>query len=124
VAGVYFSGNAPTSVGLLLFGGTSNLTVYYRAGAAGWGPTFAGCPAVLWEPLIQVNDASFGILTNGFSFKISGTTNIPIVVEGCTDLATGAWVPLQTASLTNGFLEFSDPGWTNYAARFYRVRSP
>jgi hypothetical protein len=71
-----------------------------------------------------VNSPSFGLRANGFGFRITGTTNIPIVVEGSADLASGAWVWLQTASLTNGFFDFTDPGWTNQAARFYRVRSP
>jgi len=36
----------------------------------------------------------------------------------------GAWVPLLSANLTNGLLHFADPQWTNYPARFYRLRSP
>jgi hypothetical protein len=63
-------------------------------------------------------------LTNGFGFNLTGTTNIPIVVEACTNLANSAWSPLQTCTLTNGSLYFSDPQWTNYPARFYRFRSP
>jgi hypothetical protein len=124
LAGVYFRGNAPTSVAPSVFYYASNATVYYRAGTLGWASTFAGAPAVLWEPLIPVNDASFAVRANGFGFRITGTTNIPIMVEGCTDLAGGPWIWLQTASLTNGFFDFTDLGWTNHAARFYRVRSP
>jgi len=26
--------------------------------------------------------------------------------------------------LTNGSIPFGDPQWTNYPARFYRIRSP
>jgi len=33
-------------------------------------------------------------------------------------------VALQTLTITNGSVAFSDPAWTNYPTRFYRVRSP
>ena len=32
--------------------------------------------------------------------------------------------PLQTNTLSSDSLYFSDPQWTNYPARFYRLRSP
>jgi hypothetical protein len=123
LAGVFVKGNAPTSVGLYVFD-NANVTVYYRPGTIGWGSTFAGRPAVLWDPLIPVKHPNFGVRANRFGFRITGTANIPIVVEGSTDLVGGAWVPLQAAGLTNGWFDFTDPGWTNHAARFYRVRSP
>lgn len=59
-----------------------------------------------------------------FGFTISGTTNIPIVVEASTNLARPSWTALQNCTLTNGSVYFSDPAWTNYSARFYRFRSP
>jgi hypothetical protein len=79
---------------------------------------------VLWNPSIQTANASFGVQTNRFDFTITGTTNIPIVVEACTNLATASWTPLQTCTLTNGLIYFSDPQWTNHPSRFYRLRSP
>ena len=48
--GVYFCGNAPTSVGENLFLEAYNVTVYYLAGTLGWKATFAGrptCPYVI-----------------------------------------------------------------------------
>ena len=86
--------------------------------------TFGGLPTVLWNPQVQTSDASFGVRTNRFGFNITGTTNIPIVVEACTNLANPAWSPLQSCTLTNGSVYFSDPDWTNYPGRFYRLRSP
>jgi hypothetical protein len=35
-----------------------------------------------------------------------------------------SWIPLQTNLLGSGPLYFFDPQWTNYPARFYRLRSP
>jgi hypothetical protein len=45
-------------------------------------------------------------------------------VEACANLAGPVWIPLQTCTLTNGALYFSDPNWTSYPTRFYRLRSP
>jgi hypothetical protein len=123
LTGVYFKGNAP-SPGSGVFEGDDNATVYYLPGTTGWCSTFAGRPAVLWNPSIQTTNASFGVRTNRFGFTITGTANIPIVVEASLDLATASWTPLQTCTLTNGSIYFSDPQWTNYPARFYRLRSP
>jgi len=67
---------------------------------------------------------SFMALSNQFGFTITGTTNIPIVVEASANPAPTSWSPLLTCTLTNGSIYFSDPAWTNYPARFYRIRSP
>ena len=103
-----------------MFLGANNATVYYLPGTGGWGATFADRPAVLWNPLMQTS----GVGPAGFGFNITGTTDIPIVVEACTNLAIANWVPLQSLNLTNGAFYFSDPNWTNYPARLYRIRSP
>lgn len=126
LCGVYFQGSAP-SVGWNAFVGANNATVYYLPGTTGWGLTFGGCPTALWflpNPLILNNGPSFGVSTNGFGFIISWATNIPVVVEACTNLANPAWSPVGTNTLTDGTSYFSDPQWTNYPARFYRLRSP
>jgi len=120
LTGTFFKGNPPTSVGFDLFYGANKVTVYYLPGAVGWGTGLAGRPALLWDPVIS----SFGVTANGFGFRITGTKRIPVVVEGCADLAGDAWLWLRSASLTNGLFDFADSGWTNYPARFYRVRSP
>jgi len=99
------------------------VTVYYLPGTTGWGPTFCGRPTALWNPQLQTSDTSFGVGPNGFGFNITGT-NIPIVVQACTNLTSQAWVPLQSFNLTNGSVYFSDPQWTNHPARFYRLRWP
>jgi hypothetical protein len=64
------------------------------------------------------------VQTNQFSFIISWATNGTVVVEACTDLANPVWLPLQTNALTNGSFSFSDPQWTNYPGRFYRISLP
>ena len=123
LTGVYFRGNAP-SLAYGTFDDDDNATVYYLAGTTGWGGSFGDRPAVLWDSPVKATAASFGVRTNRFCFNITGTTNIPIVVEACTNLASASWTPLQSCTITNGSIYFSDPQWTNYPARFYRIRSP
>ncbi len=62
--------------------------------------------------------------TNQFGFVISWATNASVVVEACTDLGKLSWSPVGTNTLVEGWSYFSDPEWTNYANRFYRLRSP
>ncbi len=129
LAGVYIQGNAPTADTTVFgtipqFPVDTNATVYYLPGTSGWSSTFADRPALLWNPLIQAGDSSFGVRSNQFGFDITGTANIPIVVEASANLAGPVWTPLQSLTLTNGLFHFSDPEWTNYPGRFYRISSP
>jgi hypothetical protein len=128
LTGIYFQGNGPRLGGVLSL--NTNSIVYYLTGTKFWsspagGPSgvFGGLPAVLWNPKMQTDGVKFADMTNQFGFNITGTTNIPFVVEACTNLG-GAWVSLQAVSLTNGSFYFSDPQWTNYPSRFYHLRSP
>lgn len=116
---VFFTGNAP-DVGTNVFSSTANPKVYYLPGATGWSNTFCGFPAFLWNPTPQPPV----LQGNLYGFDITGTTNIPLVVEGSTALNGSAWTPLQSYSLTNGLIHFSEPAWTSSPARFYRIRSP
>ena len=125
LTGIYFKGNAPTC-GLNIFEGDDHATVYYLPGTAGWGQTFGGRRTALWflpNPLI-LPGTSFGVRANRFCFIISWATNIPVVVEACTNLANPLWSPVRTNIITGGSSYFSDPQWTNYPDRFYRLRSP
>jgi hypothetical protein len=122
LASVYVQGNAST-VDPSAFGSDSKVTIYYLPGTTGWSSTFGGCPAVLWNPLIQTRGSGFGVRTNHFGFYINGTANIPIVVEACTNLASPVWTPVKTNILINGFYFFSEPLQTNCFGRYYRIRS-
>src|ERR1035441_6295886 len=109
----YFMGNAP-NVGSFVFFGDTHATVYYLPGSTGWASTFAGVPAVLWNPKVQTSRASFGVRTNRFGFDIAGSSNLVIVVEACTNLANPLWSPVGTNTLTSGSSYFGDPRWTNF----------
>jgi hypothetical protein len=93
-------------------------------GTTGWSTNFGGLPAVLWNPQVQTRDASFGVRDNEFGFTITGTSNLVIVVEACTDLVKPTWSPVGTNTLIGGSSYYSDPLWTSYPARLYRLRSP
>lgn len=75
-------------------------------------------------PLMQTADPSFGVQTNRFGFTITGGINSVVVVEACTNLINPVWLPLQTNTLNSGSAYFSDPEWTSYTGRFYRLRAP
>lgn len=75
------------------------------------------------RPVILNNLTNLGVRPGGFSFPICCVSNSTIVVEASTNLAAGDWRPLQTNTIvaTNGAFNFSDPEWTHYPSRFYRV---
>ena len=126
LTGAYFRGNAP-SLGSYVFANGNNPQVYCVPGTTGWNifDQNSGLPsAILWNPQAQTSDGSFGVQANQFGFNITGTTNIPIVLEASTDLASPVWTPLLSCTLTNCSVYFSNPEWANYHNRFYRLRSP
>jgi hypothetical protein len=127
LTGVYFKGNAP-SFGLDPFYADNIATFYCLPGTTGWGnfAQLTGLPTALWllpYPVILNNNPAFGVQTNRFGFVISWATNLSVVVEACTNLASHTWSPVATNPLAGGTNYFSDSKWTNYPSRFYRVRS-
>jgi hypothetical protein len=116
---VLFEGDAPTADSSV-FLGDANVTVYYLPGTTGWDSTFCGVGTVLWNPVA----CGPAVHDNKFGFSIIGTTNIPVAIERCTDLAGGAWAIAQSGILTNGLLQFSDQSWTNNPRCFYRLCFP
>lgn len=128
---VYFLGNSPSAYYLNAFADyllppayVDPATVYYLPGKYLFGPTFCGLPTVVWNPQVQTNDGSFGVQNNQFGFNITGSSNLVIVVEACANLANPVWSPVGTNTLIGGSSYFSDPQWTNYSSRFYRLSSP
>jgi hypothetical protein len=129
LASAYFLGDLPQGSSVF---SESPTTIYYLPGYAGWlvprdpefGP-FVGHPIILWNPQIQTTDGSFGVSSNHFGFNIIAATNIPVVVvEAGTNLASEMWFSVSTNMLSDGTSYFSDPQWTNYPVRFYRLAMP
>jgi hypothetical protein len=125
MTGVYFQGNAPANVGSGVFNsfyGYEKATVYYLPGTTGWSSLLGGLPTELWNP--QTSGSGIDVQANQFGFNITGSGNLVIMVEACTNLANGSWSPIFTNTLVNGSVYFSDPEWTNYPERFYRLTMP
>ena len=111
-------GPGPTNV-LLFTGGNGGVNPDYIA----IGPL----PLPPWNAQIQP-DANFGLKSNQFGFDIYGA-DWTFAIDAATDLENPIWMPLATNTITNGGIingisYFSDSQWTNYPARFYRLRSP
>jgi hypothetical protein len=64
------------------------------------------------------------VRTNKFGFNITGTSGLVIVVEASSSLSNPAWSSMETNTLVSGLAYFSDPHWTNFTARFYRIQNP
>ncbi len=120
---IYFLGNAP-NVAWDAFDIQNTVIVYYLPGATGWDTNPTGLPTALWVPQVQTGDASFGVGPNGFGFYINWASGQTVVVEASTSLANPIWVPVGTNVFSSSSSYFSDPQWTNFPGRFYRLRSP
>ncbi len=120
---VYFRGAAPI-FGDSVFTNDLHATVYYLpAESSGWTAVYSGRPIAPWDPQVQTG-TGLGVRANGFGFKITASSTLDVVVEACTDLARPVWQPVQMMTLTGGVADFHDSQWTNYAARYYRIRTP
>jgi hypothetical protein len=124
---VYFYGNAPNT-GSQVFSvrqgqSLDPATAYYLPGTTGWSNTFAsdGIPTALWLPQIQTTDTS--VTTNNFGFNVSWADGLSVVVEASPSLSNPVWSPVATNALSGGTFYFTDPQWTSYPSRFYRVRT-
>jgi len=127
----FFMGNGPVILSGMpdsgeAFSDNPNVPVYNLPGTSNW--TFltevTGVRTVLWNPLIQTGNGNFGVQNNQFGFDITGTTNIPIVVQASTNLGNPVWTALTNVTLTNGLFHFSEPLQPNTPSRYYRISSP
>jgi len=75
------------------------------------------------RPLLKVTGGTYGNNYHQFGFNIA-STNATVVVEACTNMGSGVWLPIRTLTPTNGSAYFSEPLPPNSPGRFYRVRSP
>lgn len=133
---VFFEGNAP-NVGTFAFYGDGfqfgGFTGNYLPGTTGW-TAFSRATSdslaslSLWyqsQPMILDFEPSFGVKSGQFKFTISWATNAAIIVEACTNLANPVWLPISTNTVNanTGTTNFTDPQWTSYSTRYYRVCS-
>jgi len=104
--------------------GSHTIAAEYAGDSNFSGRTNSVVQTVAGAPQVQTRGASFGVQANQFGFNITGTSGLVIAVDACTNLSNPVWSPVGTNTLTGGSSYFSDPQWTNYPGRFYRLRSP
>jgi len=122
-AGTLYAANEYNGT-IVKFDSSGNPTVFANTGPGGSGPY-----AIAFAPPPQAILATgMGVWINQFALKIIGSSNQIVFVEACTNLTNPVWTTIGTNTLntflgTNGTAYFNDAQWTNYPARFYRVRS-
>lgn len=122
---IYFKGPPPT-LGDYVFAYEYDATCYYLPGMAGWTGTFGGLATEFWvlpNPLILTGSPGLEARSSGFSFTVSWATNGSVIIEASTNPIKGPWSSMSTGILSGGTSYFTDVEWTNFTARFYRVRS-
>ncbi len=124
LTGIYFQGNPPAPGGSEIFSNAANATLYYLPGNGNWPASWAGHPTSVWLPQCQTGDGGFGVRTNRFGFNVFWASGQVVVVEACDNLASPAWQPLQTNTLTSAPYYFNDPDGIHHPGRFYRLRTP
>lgn len=120
LTGVYFYGSAPSGGDSLSGSGT----IYYLPGTPGWPINSINVQQSEWQlpyPVILSATPDFGISMNEFRFRISWSSNAPVVVEASA-LVEGPWIPVSTNSLSSGWTLFSQPVQQAQGGHFYRVR--
>lgn len=123
ISGLFFVGNPP-GLQNYAFNLVNNGTVYYLPGSTGWPASYGGLPTVLWNPQTSAVQAGPTSQSGVLGFEINGTAGLPLVIDATTNVVTGPWTTVQTCTLTNGWIYFSDPQSPSYPARYYRIRSP
>ena len=107
----YFEGNAPTSVGLDVFSGDNNLTIFYLAGTTGWSSSsmFANIPLVEVSesnPTLAITSPSSGQNWSNAVFTVTGTASDNFQVSAVwSQVNSDGW---QLATTANN--------WTNWTA--------
>ena len=119
---VFFGGDAPAAT----VHSFSDAAFYRLPGTVGWDQFSERMNEIVtvWDPRPQTNDGDFGVRNGAFGFNIAGEPGIPIVIEAARDPLNPDWTMLQSCTLTNGVIHFSDSQWRDFPLRIYRLRSP
>jgi hypothetical protein len=111
---IYFAGNAPRAQDP--FVASPNVTLYNNGG---WEPVFHGRPTMAWAITPKIGLGDHG---REFGVSIASASFTTIIVEACTDLGSGVWIPVTTNSVSGESVEFRDSDLGSGALKFYRLR--
>lgn len=101
---VLFTGNAPAMNTTVFY--SAPATLYYLPGTTGWSSSFAGRPAVCWNPAFSSTSLASGV----FAFTLTGNASIPVRIQASDSLMSPHWLPLSdTVIPASGTLDFIDP---------------
>lgn len=120
--GVYFTGAVPSlgsDSGADMFAAAGDVTVYHLSTSSGWGSMFCGATAEQWKPGI----VSLTTTASSFGFTGEWASGQTVRVQACTNLANPVWVNVSTNLITGGAFSFTDPDWSAYSHRYYRIVS-
>lgn len=135
IASVYFSGVPPRSGNLVfwLYYSDNNITYYtpnpaltiYRLPSAnGWPQVpnpWDGHPTAFWLPQVA-EDGSMGVNDGMFGFNVNWVPGEQWVIDACTDLNNPGWEEIYWSAFSGNSTNFSDPEWSNFPSRYYRIR--
>lgn len=121
----FFEGNAPVTDAFPVHTRGRPPTAYYLPGTTGWTnySEQTGYAIAPWLPQAQTVAANVNAQAP-FNFNINWASGQTVVVEATTNLTNPDWQPVWTNTLATGSTNFTDPQWTNYPGRYYRLRSP
>ena len=118
---VLFTGDKPTP-GTDVFVNTST-TIYYLPGRANWRTTFAGRPAVCWNPVFSAASPASG----AFALTLTGNAiaALPVYLEASDSLTPPDWSILDRITIpAGGTVTFTDDDAGLFPSRFYRITFP
>ena len=82
-----------------------------------------GTPVLITEPAFSPN-TSLRPSDGQFQIEVTASINQLVLIQATSALPASDWSTLQTGTLWNGRMTFTDPDASSFSLRFYRAVSP
>ena len=112
--GLFFQSNAPV-LGISVFLGVNDATIYYLPGTSGWGATLGGLPAMILPISYSIKDGSVTITVNsgasGVLFLPSMINDLPVrrIGDGTFQMCTN----ITSVTIPDNVISISDYAFCN-----------
>jgi len=73
---------------------------------------------------LGITNITYNAVGGTFGFNITATSGGTVIVESCTNLVNPVWIPVQTNTLGESPVVFTDSLQPEIPSRFYRVTNP